>query len=348
MRVTVIGGGGAVGATVAYTLAIDRPDLDVQICDIDEDAAWGHATDARHARLHASHPVGPDVSTTGDVTTVDPGPEAVREADYVVVTASVPRPEGGAERGGREAFWPGNRDLADEIAGWLRDAEPCPVVVVTNPADRMVSRLHDRSGWPRERFLGYSLSETARIADAIGRRADADPATVDCPILGEHGEHIVPAFSRATVDGEPLDLDATAREEILEYVRSVPYDVMDRRGRRDSSRWVTSRGGSARRRIDAGRRHRQPDLSRHAARRRVRYRRCRGQRPGRPVGGGRRPNRRVGACRRRASGVGSGRTRRTRGDLTSVSLARPTMGGFSFYGEGATPPSSTERPEGAE
>jgi malate dehydrogenase len=244
MRVTVIGGGGAVGATVAYTLAIDRPDLDVQICDIDEDAAWGHATDARHARLHASHPVGPDVSATGDVTTIDPGPEAVREADYVVVTASVPRPEGGAERGGREAFWPGNRDLADEIAGWLRDAEPCPVVVVTNPADRMVSRLHDRSGWPRERFLGYSLSETARIADAIGRRADADPATVDCPILGEHGEHIVPAFSRATVDGEPLDLDATAREEILEYVRSVPYDVMDRRGRRDSSRWVTSRGAA--------------------------------------------------------------------------------------------------------
>ena len=244
MRVTVIGGGGAVGATVAYTLAIDRPALDVQICDVDGDAAWGHATDARHARLHASHPVGPDVSATGDVTTIDPGPEAVRGADYVVVTASVPRPEGGAERGGREAFWPGNRDLADEIAEWLRDAEPCPVVVVTNPADRMVSRLHDRSGWPCERFLGYSLSETARIADAIGRRADADPATVDCPILGEHGEHIVPAFSRATVDGEPLDLDATAREEILEYVRSVPYDVMDRRGRRDSSRWVTGRGAS--------------------------------------------------------------------------------------------------------
>ena len=123
MRVTVIGGGGAVGATVAYTLAIDRPALDVQICDVDGDAAWGHATDARHARLHASHPVGPDVSATGDVTTIDPGPEAVRGADYVVVTASVPRPEGGAERGGREAFWPGNRDLADEIAGTM--CSPC-------------------------------------------------------------------------------------------------------------------------------------------------------------------------------------------------------------------------------
>ena len=244
MRVTVIGGGGAVGSTVAYTLAIDRPDLDVRICDIDADAAWGHATGARHARMHASHSVGPDVSATGDVTTVDPGPEAVRETDYIVVTASVPRPEDGAKRGGREAFWPGNRDIADEIAEWLRDAEPLPVVVVTNPADRMVWRLHDRSGWPRERFLGYSLSETARIADAIGRRVDADPATVDCPILGEHGEHMVPAFSRATVDGEPLDLDATAREEILEHVRSVPYDVIARRGRRDSSRWVTGRGAS--------------------------------------------------------------------------------------------------------
>jgi malate dehydrogenase len=244
MRVTVVGGGGTVGSTVAYALAIDRPDVDVRICDVDADAAWGHATDVRHARCHAGHALGTAGPPTGDVEDVDPGPDAVRDVDCVVVTASVPRPEGGAERGGRETFWPANRDVADEIAGWLRAVDPCPVVVVSNPVDRMVWRLYDRSGWPRERFLGYSLSETARVADAIARRVDADPATVDCPVLGEHSEHIVPAFSRATVDGEPLDLDAEAREDVLEYARSIPYDVIQRRGRDDSSRWVTGRGAT--------------------------------------------------------------------------------------------------------
>lgn len=244
MQVTVVGGGGTVGSTVAYTLAIDRPEVDVRICDIEADDSWGHATDVRHARCHAGHALGTAGPPTGDVEAIDPGGDAVRDADCVVVTASVPRPEGGAERGGRETFWPANRDVADEIAGWFGAVEPCPVVVVSNPVDRMVWRLHERSGWPRERFLGYSLSETARVADAIARRVDADPATVDCPVLGEHSEHVVPAFSRATVAGEPLEFDADEREAILEYARSIPYDVIQRRGRDDSSRWVTGRGAT--------------------------------------------------------------------------------------------------------
>lgn len=244
MRVTVVGGGGTIGSTLAYTLAIERPRLDIRLCDVDADAAWGHATDVRHARCHAGGALGRANPPTGEVGTVAPGPEAVRDADCVVVTASVPRPDGGAERGGREAFWPANRDVADEVAGWLRATDPCPVVVVSNPVDRMVWRLHERSGWAGDRFLGYSLSETARIADALARRVDADPAAVDCPVLGEHGEHLVPAFSRATVAGEPVAIDDETREAVLEYARSIPYDVIQRRGRRDSSRWVTGRGAA--------------------------------------------------------------------------------------------------------
>jgi malate dehydrogenase len=73
---------------------------------------------------------------------------------------------------------------------------------------------------------------------------DADPADVRCPTLGEHGEHLVPAFSRATVDGEPLDLPAEARADLLDYTRAVPYEVIDRRGPEDSSRWVSGRGAA--------------------------------------------------------------------------------------------------------
>lgn len=244
MRVTVIGGGGTVGSTAAYTLALARPNVDITVCDVNDDAAWGHATDVRHARSHASHPLGQATQPTGDVETVAPGPDAVRDADCILVTASVPRADGGAERGGRETYWPANRDVADTIAGWLSEADPCPVVVVTNPVDRMVWRLFEQSGWPRERFLGYSLSETARVADALARRLDADPAGVNCPVLGEHGEHVVVAFSRATVDGEAVGLDADTRDAIREYVRSVPYDVIQCRGPEDSSRWVTGRGAA--------------------------------------------------------------------------------------------------------
>ena len=241
--VTVVGGAGTIGTTAASALGIDRPGVDVRLCDPESETAAGHATDLRHARCHSTHALGP-AGPTGDVTAVDPGPEAVRGADCVLVTASVRRPSGSTGRGGRDTFWPANRDVADEVAGWLADVDPVPVVAVTNPIDRFLARLHAESGWPRGRFVGYSLSETARMADAIARRVGADPAEVDCPILGEHGESMVPAFSRATVAGEPLELSGETRAELLKYTKSIPYEVIARRGAEHSSRWVSGRGAA--------------------------------------------------------------------------------------------------------
>ena len=246
--VTVVGGAGTIGTTAAYTLAATRPDVTVRLCDIEGEAATGHATDLRHARCHAAHALGADDAarggTTAEVVAVEPGPDAIRGADCVLVTASVRRPSGSTGRGGRDRFWPANRDVADDIAGWLANADPVPVAAVTNPVDRFLGRLHAESGWARERFVGYSLSETARMADAIARHVGADPADVHCPILGEHGEHMVPAFSRATVEGEPLDLPAETREELLDYTKSVPYEIIAQRGAEHSSRWVSGRGAA--------------------------------------------------------------------------------------------------------
>ncbi len=244
--VTVVGGAGTIGSTAAYTLAVSNPGAEIQFCDPEREAAAGHATDVRHARCHASHALGTTgaTDTTGDVTAVEPGPDAIDDADCVLVTASVRRPSGSAGRGGRDRFWPANRDVADDVAAWLADADPVPVVAVTNPIDRFLARLHAESGWPRERFVGYSLSETARMADAIAREVGADPADVDCPILGEHGEAMVPAFSRATVEGEPLDLPVDRRAELLDYTKSVPYEIIAQRGAEHSSRWVSGRGAA--------------------------------------------------------------------------------------------------------
>jgi malate dehydrogenase len=246
--VTVVGGAGTIGTTAAYTLASTRPEVTIRLCDVEREAAAGHATDLRHARCHATHALGAAGSAradpTADVTAVDPGPGALRDTDCVLVTASVRRPSGSTDRGGRDRFWPANRDVADDIAAWLADADPVPVVAVTNPVDRFLGRLHAESGWSRERFVGYSLSETARMADAVARHVDADPADVHCPILGEHGEHMVPAFSRATVEGEPLELSAGAREELLDYTKSVPYEIIAQRGAEHSSRWVSGRGAA--------------------------------------------------------------------------------------------------------
>lgn len=248
MDVLVVGGGGTIGSTVAYTLSVLDASTNVTLVDTQADAAEGHAVDLRHSTRHVAHAAGRadfDRETIGAVETASPDPNLVDATDCVVVTASAPRPAGGDERGGRLTFLEQNLDVADDVAAWLGDADPKPVLVVTNPLDRIVHRLYRQTGWPRHRFVGYSLSETARIADELARVTRTDPTDVHCPVVGEHGEHVVPLFSRATVEGEPLDLSPAERRDVVEYVRDVPYDVLQLRGAVDSSRWVTARGVAA-------------------------------------------------------------------------------------------------------
>jgi len=82
------------------------------------------------------------------------------------------------------------------------------------------------------------------LADELARRFDAAYEEVYCPVMGEHGEHIVPVFSRATVGGEPVSLSSAERTAVLDYTRQIPYDIIDVRGAEGTSRWVTGRGVS--------------------------------------------------------------------------------------------------------
>jgi len=247
MHVTVVGGAGAVGATVAYTLAVTVPDVSLRLVDVATEAATGHATDIEHATNHVGHAVGEAIADdvtgkTGAVSTAAPGPAAVTDTDCLIVVYNVARTEAAVGRGGRESYYDANRPVADDLGEWLRETDPRPVVVVTNPVDRITRRLWRRSGWPRRSLVGYTLSETARAAAEIGRLRDVDPHRIRCPTMGEHGERVVPVFSRATVDGRPVDPTPDERRQVLDYVREVPYDVMRQRGAGESSRWVSGRG----------------------------------------------------------------------------------------------------------
>lgn len=245
MNVCVIGGGGTIGSTLAYTLAVRAPDIDVTLLDVDRPLAEAHAMDIRHATYHLGHPVGRPSHPTGGpgrIETDTPGPRAVDGADCLVVTASAPRPPGGSQRGGRMTFLERNREIAAEIGTWLREVDPRPLVCVTNPMDRIAYSLWEACEWPRTSIIGYSLSEEARLADWFARRFDTSPAVVSCPIVGEHGEYIVPVFSRATIDGESVSVSETDRRAALDFVRDAPYDIIQARGPEHSSRWVTAQG----------------------------------------------------------------------------------------------------------
>jgi len=245
MRIGIIGGAGTIGTTVAYSLAVAEKSLNVRLVDVNQDAAEGHAIGIGHGRIlsQIDLPI-PDRGESGSVKAAAAASDAdpLDEVDCVVVTASVPPPEGTDKPGTRTKWLEKNRALADDIAALLSDIQPVPVIVASNPVDQMTYLIAKGVGWSRYRFIGYSLSETARASDEIARILDVDPASVYCPVLGEHGDHTVPLFSRLTVEGERVSLDAPERHQVREYIREIPYEIVNLRGRADSSRWVTGQG----------------------------------------------------------------------------------------------------------
>lgn len=243
MHVAIVGGGGTVGATVAYTLATTDPTLDVSLVDVAEDVAEGHAIDVSHGRTVAQlRGLVDEPLAEGRVEARPSEAASFADVDLTVVTASISPPEGAKARGGRIKYLERNRSLADTIGGLLAENDPMPVVVGSNPLDIMTHAFWRATGWDRHRFVGYALSETARVKDEIARLVGCRPDEVYCPTLGEHGEELVPVFSRLTVRGEPADLDDAERERVVEYANEIPYEVIDLRGKADSSRWVTGQG----------------------------------------------------------------------------------------------------------
>ena len=246
MHVAIIGGASTIGSTVAYTLAGLAPSLDVSLVDLDEDAAWAHATDVSHAGYHFANAPGASADhaadSVGTVRMATTEEWADLDPDLLVFNAAAPQPDDATDPGARDAELDRNLAIVEDVASDLDVLDPTPLLVVTNPIDRLVHRFYSLLGWPRRCFLGYSLSETARAADAIARRCNVHRNDVYCPMMGEHGEHAVPVFSRARVAGDPIDIPAEDREAIREYVRDVPFEIATKRGVDETSRWVTSAG----------------------------------------------------------------------------------------------------------
>ncbi|QCC47568.1 malate dehydrogenase [Halobellus limi] len=244
MHVAIIGGASTIGSTVAYTLAGLAPTVDVSLVDINEGAAWAHGKDISHASYHFSNAPGASLAgdDVGTVRAATPDELAELAPDLLVFNAAAPQPEDATGRGAREAELDRNLSIVADVAEELRPLDPTPLLVVTNPIDRLVYQFYSLLEWPRRCFLGYSLSESARVADAVGSELGVHPNEVYCPMMGEHGENVVPILSRARAGGEPVAGDDLDREAIREYVLDIPFDIAKERGVNETSRWVTSAG----------------------------------------------------------------------------------------------------------
>ncbi len=191
-KVTVVGGAGNVGATVARAIA-EKELADVVIIDIADQKAAGIALD-----VYETCPIlGSDSRIIGGGDW-----SAAAGSDIVVITSGKPRKPGMS----RDDLVRDNFEIMKSIAP--RVVEHCPdsiIIPVANPLDAMAQALYRLTKFPRERVIGMAgVLDSARMSTFIAMELNVSIENVHSFVLGGHGDTMVPLARYSTVAGVPI------------------------------------------------------------------------------------------------------------------------------------------------
>jgi malate dehydrogenase len=191
-KVTVVGGAGNVGSTVARAIA-DKELADVVIVDIADQKATGVALD-----ILESCPI------TGSDSRVIGGADysLTADSDVVVITSGVPRKPGMS----RDDLLNVNFGIMKTVTEQVVKYSPHSIIVpVANPLDAMCQAVFRLSGFPRQRVIGMAgVLDSARMRTFIAMELNVSVENVHAFVLGGHGDTMVPLPRYSTVAGVPI------------------------------------------------------------------------------------------------------------------------------------------------
>ncbi|MDQ3809738.1 MAG: lactate dehydrogenase, partial [Chloroflexota bacterium] len=222
MKIAVVGGAGRVGATTLFQLVLEGVAQELAVVDVVTERAEGEMLDL----LHGTH-LAQRVKFSG------PDYDACAGADYVIITAGIPRKP---EETRLDLLRKNVDNLRDNVLPTLsRHAGNAFIIMVANPADVLTYQAAVHGAFPPERVIGTgTLLDSTRLRSLLADRLDVDPRQVYAYMLGEHGDSQYPYLSGATVAGIPLEqFPGYSRgmvDEVIQATRFGGAEVIKRKG----------------------------------------------------------------------------------------------------------------------
>jgi L-lactate dehydrogenase len=222
VKIAVVGGAGRVGATSLFQLVLEGVAQELAVVDVVTDRAEGEVLDLLHG-THLSH----RVKFSG------PGYEACEGADFVVITAGIPRKP---DETRLDLLKKNVDNLRDNVLPTLsKYAGNAFIIMVANPADVLTYQAAIHGAFPPDRVIGTgTLLDCTRFRSLLADRLDVDPRQVFAYMLGEHGDSQYPYTSGATVAGIPLaHFPGYSKEMLDEVVTATRFggaEVIKRKG----------------------------------------------------------------------------------------------------------------------
>lgn len=226
-RKIVIIGAGHVGSHCALNLMTQGDASEIVFIDVDEPKAAAQAGDIADAACFMPHPV---TIRTGDYTDC-------QDAAIVVLAAGVPRKPGQTRLD----------TMGDSILVMKEIIDPLKnsgfegiLICISNPADVIADYMRSHTGWPKNRVFGTGTSlDTARLKRVLQEEIGIDSRSIQCLVLGEHGDSSMIPFSHISIGGKPLfelmkeKPDAFGKldlERVLYRTRMIGMDIINGKG----------------------------------------------------------------------------------------------------------------------
>lgn len=223
MKVTIIGGGGRVGACAAFALQCGGVVSEIQLIDANQDMADGEALDLLHG-----------AAMTADQRIYAGDYQQAADSDIFLITA------GSRRKPDESRLDLINRNvsiflqiLSDiKAAGMKQNAI---IFVVSNPVDILTHLAAKGLGLPWQQVIGLgTMLDTSRFSSLIADELELAPTQVKALLLGEHGDTMVPIWSSASVNGWPLaglpQFNPGVQNKIFERTKGSGAEVIKRKG----------------------------------------------------------------------------------------------------------------------
>ena len=223
-KITIIGSGN-VGATIAYTLAVQGTASEIVMIDINEEKVMGEALDIRQG-IPFCNPCSVYAGSYIDAA----------GSDIVIITSGVGRKPGQS----RLDLAQTNIDVLKSIIPEITKHAPDAVyLLVSNPVDVLTYAMCKLSGIPENRIIGSGNTlDTARLRYWLANNFSISQQNVHAYVFGEHGDSSFVPWSQAAICTTNVDEyqkilnpDSPIDHEAVEqYVRKSGGEVIARKG----------------------------------------------------------------------------------------------------------------------
>ena len=213
-KVTIIGAGN-VGATIAYTLAVQAVANEIVLIDINKEKAIGEAMDISQGTPFCA---GAKI-TAGDY------PDAV-DSDIVIITSGMARKPGQT----RLDLAQTNVNIIKDIAGKITPHAPNAIyILVSNPVDILTYVFHKVTGIPEGRIIGSgTILDTVRLRAKLARHFNISQQNIHAYVFGEHGDSSFVPWSQASIACVNIDKYHQNYKNAADPIPPVDYDECER------------------------------------------------------------------------------------------------------------------------